>query len=96
MIRALKISVLFFSSLIFSCNSNKTPSTKNLQTNKPSRIIYLIDGKSVSVEEVNKGFEKGFLKIVGSGGTDDSRQALLYFGEKYRYGINIFATINKQ
>lgn len=96
MIRTLKISVLFFSSLIFSCNLNKTPSTKNLQIIKPSRIIYLIDGKSVSVEEVNKGFEKGYLKVKGSGGTNDSREALLNFGEKYRYGINIFVTISKQ
>ncbi len=54
----------------------------------------MIDGKSVSVEEVNKGFEKGSLKIKG--GTNNSRDALLYFGEKYRYGINIFVTIDKQ
>jgi len=46
------------------------------------------------VEEVNQGFEKGNLKIEG--GTNDSRDALLYFGEKYRYGINIFVTISKQ
>ncbi|MCL4483094.1 MAG: hypothetical protein M1445_10905 [Bacteroidetes bacterium] len=54
----------------------------------------MIDGKSVGVEAVNQGFEKGSLKIKG--GTNNSRDALLYFGEKYRYGINIFVTINKQ
>ncbi|MCL6103076.1 MAG: hypothetical protein M1292_11445 [Bacteroidetes bacterium] len=65
-----------------------------MQITEPSRIIYLIDGKSVGVEAVNQGFEKGSLKIKG--GTNNSRDALLYFGEKYRYGINIFVTINKQ
>ena len=94
--RILKILLLLFWFIVSSCNSNKTQSTKNLQINEPSRIIYLIDGKSVSVEEVNQGFEKGNLKIMGGGGTNDSREALLYFGEKYRYGINIFATISKQ
>ena len=94
--RIFKISILLFWTIVSSCNSNKSSSTKHLPVAKPSRIIYLIDGKSVSVEEVNQGFEKGNLKIMGGGGTNDSREALLYFGEKYRYGINIFATISKQ
>ena len=94
--RILKILLLLFWFIVSSCNSNKTQSTKNVQISEPSSIVYLIDGKSVSVEEVNKGFEKGILKIKGNGGATNSRDALLYFGEKYRYGINIFATISKQ
>ena len=92
--RTFKFSILIFWSVISSCNSNKTQLTKSSQISEPSRIIYLVDGKSVGVDVVNQGFEKGSLKIMG--GTNNSRDALLYFGEKYRYGINIFNTINNQ
>lgn len=71
--------------LTFSC-CNATYSTDNdkgtaLDTTK---VVFVLDGKQVTYHTINVKSEKGELNCTA--GTAKSKEAIQWFGEKFRYG----------
>lgn len=77
-----------------SCASEKRPVTGNLDKNDQSKVVNLLDGKRASITEVSQGFEKGNIQLMEY--ANNSRDALLNYGEKYRYGVYILVTKKKE
>jgi len=86
-----KLAFLFFSTLLGSCASDQNH-VKQKPTGEDdlSRVIYIFDGKQESIATAKQKFEKGNIEIRMF--ANNSRDALLQFGEKYRYGVYIAVT----
>lgn len=88
-----KIAFVFFFTLMGSCASDQQHVKGKPTIDDQSRVIYILDGKRASEPELNQGFEKGNIEVRMF--ANNSRDALLQFGEKYRYGIYIMVTKKK-
>jgi hypothetical protein len=93
------IAFVFFNTLIGACVSDQKHTDQKSNNTKSnyddqSRSINLIDGKRASIPEIEEGFKKDRIEIIE--GTNDSRYAILHYGEKYRYGVHIMVTKKKE
>lgn len=86
--------LLLFSILLGSCISDQQQFVRESKKDFDKRLIYLIDGKHTSKAEARRLIEAGIVDLIGF--APDSRSALLQYGEKYRYGVYIFATNDKE
>lgn len=77
-----------------SCASDNRPVAGNLDKNDQSKVVNLLDGKRASITEVSQGFENGNIQLIEY--ANNSRDALLNYGEKYRYGVYILVTKKKE
>ena len=85
-----KLAFLFFSTLLGSCASDQNPVNRKPTIDDQSRVIHIFDGKQESIANAKQKYEKGNIEILGF--ADNSRDALLRYGEKYRYGVYISVT----
>jgi hypothetical protein len=85
---------LFLSILIVSCTSGQQQFVRESKKNFDKRLIYLIDGKLASKSEAIRQNDAGIANLIEA--ASDSRSALLQYGEKYRYGILILVTNDKE
>jgi hypothetical protein len=91
---AFRLVFMLFSLAFFSCDSSQSHSSPKPTGDKQSRIIYLVDGKRTSKSEAQKEFEEGNIELRGA--ATDSRNALVHYGEKYRYGVFVLVSKNKE
>lgn len=85
-----QIVFAFISILIGSCTSDQNPVNRTSANDDLSRVIYLFDGKQESLAHAKQKIENGPFEVLGF--ASDSRDALLRYGEKYRYGVYILVT----
>lgn len=85
-----KIAFAFVSILFESCTSDQNPANRKPTSDDQSKVIYIFDGKQESLANAKQKLEKGHFEIPGF--ATNSRDALLQFGEKYRYGVYILVT----
>jgi hypothetical protein len=88
------IAFVFFNTLIGACVSDQKHAHPKSNNNNQSRAIYLINGKRASITEITKGFEKDSIEVREY--ATNSRDAILRYGEKYRYGVSIMVTKKKE
>lgn len=89
-----RLVFMFFSLAFYSCDSRQSHSSPKPTSDEQSRIIYLIDGKQTPKSEAIQEFEKGTIELRGI--ATNSRDALLRYGEKYRYGVFILVSKKKE
>ena len=85
-----KLAFLFLSALLVSCASDQNHIKQKPTIDDQSRVIYIFDGKQESIAYAKQKFEKGNIEVRMF--ANNSRDALLQFGEKYRYGVYISVT----
>lgn len=86
----MKLTFLFLSAILGSCASDQKPVNRKPTYDDQSRVIYIFDGKQESIAHAKQKYEKGNFELLGF--ANNSRDALLRYGEKYRYGVYIFET----
>lgn len=89
-----KIAFVLFNAFIGGCVSHQNHPVQKSNIDDQSRSVNLIDGKRASIPEIEEGFKKERIEIIE--GTNDSRHAILHYGEKYRYGVHIMVTKKKE
>ena len=77
-----------------ACVSDQKHADQKSNHDDQSRVINLIDGKRASGPEITKGFEKDSIEVREW--ANNSRDAVLHYGEKYRYGVYIMVTKKKE
>lgn len=85
-----KLAFAFISILFESCTSDQNPVNRKPTSDYQSRVIYIFDGKQESLANAKQKLEKGHFEVLGF--ATNSRDALLQYGEKYRYGVYILVT----
>jgi len=76
---------------IFAIDSCYATHSKNNAGDTPFdtiKAVFILDGKQVPFSTIKKKFEKG--ELISREGTADSKGAIQWFGEKFRYGIAVF------
>jgi len=90
----LKNTLVFLSVLMSSCTSDQQQFVRESKKGYDIRLIYLIDGKQASKSEAINQSDAGIVNLIEA--APDSRSALLQYGEKYRYGVLILVTNDKE
>ncbi|MDP3643246.1 MAG: hypothetical protein Q8S54_08670 [Bacteroidota bacterium] len=90
----LKNTLVFLSALLVSCTTDQQQFVRESKKDFDKRLIYLIDGKQASKAEAIRQNDAGIVNLIEA--APDSRSALLQYGEKYRYGILILVTNDKE
>lgn len=89
-----KLAFALISILYGSCASDQNNANQKPTSDDQSRVIYFLDGKRASVLEITQGYDKENIELREF--ANNSRDALLQYGEKYRYGVYILVTKKKE
>ena len=80
--------IIALSKLVYSQQSWNTKDSLEVKT------TFIIDGKKVRITAMAKGLQEDNIKLVA--GQTTVKDAIKWFGEKYRHGILIFESIKKE